>query len=123
MSTDEAGLVQSDLVSYLIFGRASSELATGQTAFLQGAVGSFATTLVSGAVATQLGAALAQGIGLDYLSITQAGDFMLAGGITNSLADTQMRSGNMLVRTPSSCLSFGLCQVRSWTQRFRWSKA
>ena len=93
LSTDEAGLVQSDLISYLIFGRASSELATGQTAFLQGAVGSFATTLVSGAVATQLGAALAQGIGLDYLSITQAGDFMLAGGITNSLADTQIEIG------------------------------
>ena len=93
LSTDEAGLVQSDLISYLIFGRASSELATGQTAFLQGAVGSFATTLVSGAVATQLGAALAQGIGIDYLSITQAGDFMLAGGVTNSLADTQVEIG------------------------------
>ncbi len=92
LSTEEVGLVQSDLVSYLVFGRSSAELATGQTAFLEGAAGSV-VTLVSGAVASQIGAALAQGIGIDYLSITQAGDFAFASGLTSSLANTQVEIG------------------------------
>ena len=92
LSTEEAGLVQSDLVSYLVFGRSSAELATGQTAFLEGAAGSV-VTLVSGAVASQIGAALTQGIGVDYLSITQAGDFAFASGLTGSLANTQVEIG------------------------------
>ncbi|MEE2847513.1 MAG: translocation/assembly module TamB domain-containing protein [Gemmatimonadota bacterium] len=92
LSTEEAGLVQSDLVSYLVFGRSSAELATGQTAFLEGAAGSV-VTLFSGAVASQIGAALAQGIGVDYLSITQAGDFAFATGLTSSLANTQVEIG------------------------------
>ena len=92
LSTEEAGLVQSDLVSYLFFGRSSAELATGQTAFLEGAAGSV-VTLFSGAVASQIGAALAQGIGVDYLSITQAGDFAFATGLTSSLANTQVEIG------------------------------
>ena len=91
LATEEAGVAESDLISYLIFGRSSSELATGQQSFLAGAAGSVAgaatgaiTTLVSGAVASQLGAALSQGIGVDYLSITQAGNIGFASGITNS---------------------------------------
>ena len=91
LATEEAGVAESDLISYLIFGRSSSELATGQQSFLAGAAGSVAgaatgaiTTLVSGAVASQLGAALSQGIGVDYLSITQAGNVGFASGITNS---------------------------------------
>lgn len=95
LSTDEAGLVQSELFSYLIFGRSSSELATGQEAFLQGAVAGAATTLVTGAVATQLGA-LAQRAGVDYLSITQAGDFVLASGLTSQLASTQVEIGQYI---------------------------
>jgi hypothetical protein len=92
LSTEEAGLVQSDLVSYLVFGRSSAELASGQQAFLEGAAGSV-MTLVSGAVVSQIGAALAQGIGVDYLSITQAGDLALASGLTNSLANAQVEIG------------------------------
>ena len=92
LSTEEAGLVQSDLVSYLVFGRSSAELATGQQAFLEGAAGSV-MTLVSGAVVSQIGAALAQGIGVDYLSITQAGDLALASGLANSLANAQVEIG------------------------------
>ena len=92
LASEEAGLVQSDLISYLVFGRSSAELATGQTAFLEGAAGSVLTAL-SGAVASQIGAALAQGIGVDYLSITQAGDFALTSGLTNSLANTQVEIG------------------------------
>ena len=92
LSTEEVGLVQSDLMSYLVFGRSSAELATGQTAFLEGAAGSV-VTLVSGAVASQIGAALTQGIGVDYLSITQSGDFAFASGLTGSLANTQVEIG------------------------------
>jgi autotransporter translocation and assembly factor TamB len=98
LSSDEAGLAQSDLVSYLIFGRSSAELGSGQSAFLAGAgsgfggaARGFVTTLFSGAIASQVGAALAQGFGIDYLSLTQGGD--LATGLGSSLANYQLEIG------------------------------
>jgi translocation and assembly module TamB len=93
LSTDEQGIAESDLVSYLIFGRPSSELATGQSALLQGATEA-GVTLLSGALSTQLGAAVAQRIGVDYLSITQAGDF--SSGLDPALAGTQVEIGQYL---------------------------
>ena len=95
LSSDEAGLVQSDLLSYLLLGRPSSELATGQQAFLNSAVGT-ATNVISGVVAAQLGSALAEGIGLDYLSITQAGDFGFASTSLAGFANTQVEIGQYL---------------------------
>ncbi|MFQ5536790.1 MAG: translocation/assembly module TamB domain-containing protein [Gemmatimonadota bacterium] len=104
LSSDEPGLAESDLVSYLIFGRPSYELATGQAAFLRGAAGSFVSaaatggvTWAAGTVATRLGAAVAQQIGVDYLSISQAGDFtMVSGTLSESFAATQIEVGQYL---------------------------
>jgi autotransporter translocation and assembly factor TamB len=103
LSSDEQGVAQSDLVSYLIFGRPSYELASGQQAFLGvgGAAGSVVgaatgatVTYLSGTLATRLGTALSRQIGLDYLSITQAGDFGVA-NITsgNPLSGAQVEVG------------------------------
>ena len=77
LSTEGAGTSEADLVSYLIFGQRSGELGSSQSAvFSQGtdnaAVSTLATgglTFATGALANQFGAALAQGIGLDYLSV------------------------------------------------------
>lgn len=101
LSSDDQGIAESDLVSYLIFGRPSYELATGQEAWLGGAAGSLVgaatgagVTFVSGTLAARLGAALSQQIGLDYLSITQAGDFgVMSGSLSGSLAGTQVEVG------------------------------
>jgi hypothetical protein len=104
LSSDEQGIAQSDLVSYLIFGRPSYELASGQEAFLRGAAGSVVgaatgagVTYLSGTLATRLGAALSRQIGLDYLSITQAGDFGVASIQSgNPLSGAQVEVGQYL---------------------------
>jgi autotransporter translocation and assembly factor TamB len=71
LSTDEQAVPQSDLVSYLVFGRPAHELSSGQNALVQGATGGAVSYLV-GTAATQLSTAVAQKIGVDYLSISQA---------------------------------------------------
>jgi autotransporter translocation and assembly factor TamB len=71
LSTEEAGLSQSDLISYLVLGQSSGEFgASGIGQGLQTGVG----TLMTGAVVSQLGSALAQELPLlsqlDYLSFS-----------------------------------------------------
>lgn len=96
LATEEQGIAESDLVSYLVFGRPSYELATGQEALLRGAAGS-GVTFVTGTIAARLGAALSQQIGIDYLTITQGGDFGVASGtVGGSLAGTQVEVGQYL---------------------------
>jgi len=102
--TGEQGVAQSDLVSYLIFGRPSYELAGGQDAWGEGAAGAFlgaaggaGVTYVSGTLAARLGSALSREIGLDYLSITQQGDFgLVSGSLAGSLAGTQVEVGQYI---------------------------
>ncbi len=102
LSTTESGVAQSDLISYLVFGRASSEVTT---ALSSGGSGSSGGGLLSGfggqigqlglgSLANSLGA-LAQGTGyFDYLSISQAAESNLAqGGLANSVANTQVEVG------------------------------
>ncbi len=104
LSSEEQGVAQSDLVSYLIFGRPSYELATGQEAWLSGPAGSFVgaageagVSYLSGTLAARLGSVLSQQIGLDYLSISQAGDFgVVSGSLGGSLAGTQIEVGQYL---------------------------
>ena len=103
LSSEEQGVAESDLVSYLIFGRPSYELATGEEAWLGGAAGSFVgaaqgagLTYLTGTLATRLGAALNQQIGLDYLSITQEGDYGLASGTLSDFSGTQVEVGQYL---------------------------
>jgi hypothetical protein len=122
LSSDEASVAESDLVSYLIFGRPSYELATGQGAFLQGAAGSFAgagVSYLSGTLATRLGAALSQQIGIDYLSISQAGDFgVLSGSLAGSLAGTQVEVGQYIGEDIFFVLVFRPLSGQSTGQKF-----
>jgi len=81
LSSDEAGLAEEDLISYLIFGQPSGALGGGSaqtqgriqdvnavSSALQGGV-----TFLGGTLANQLGSAIARELTLDYVSIQQAG--------------------------------------------------
>jgi hypothetical protein len=75
LSSDEAGVAQSDLISYLVFGVPSGRLGLGGA----GAQGSgqdlvfgSGASLAAGALANQVGALLAQNVGLDYLAVSQS---------------------------------------------------
>jgi hypothetical protein len=105
LSSEEQGVAESDLVSYLIFGRPSYELANTQQA-LMGAAAGAGVTFLSGTLATRLGAALSQRIGLDYLSITQAGDFGVASISGNPLAGTQVEVGQYITENVFFILVF-----------------
>ncbi len=88
LSSNETALSQSDLVSYLLFGRPSYALASSQAAIAAGAAGSLVeaglgatASVLSGTVANRLSALLARQWGfLDYFAITQTGDFGVGQG-------------------------------------------
>ena len=72
------GIAESDLVSYLIFGRPSYALASGQNRYVQGAAGSLlgaaggaGLNFTLGTVGSQLSSVVARDFGLDYLAISQ----------------------------------------------------
>jgi len=94
-SAGDPPIAESDLISYLIFGRPSYLLGSGETSVLQGATGA----LVSGAtglLASQLSAVVGQQIGLDFFAITQAqegADMGAETGLTRGLVDTQVEIG------------------------------
>jgi translocation-and-assembly-module (TAM) inner membrane subunit TamB-like protein len=101
LSTDEAGLVESDLVSYLIFGQPSGALGGNQgqvlgqlgrnsavSALVQGSI-----TYVGGALANRFGAAIARGIKLDYLSVQQTGGIGGGGAGSLGFGSTQLEAG------------------------------
>jgi hypothetical protein len=93
LGSDAAAIGQSDLVSYLLFGRPSYELASGEQAALRGAAGSFVGTVFSGTVASRLGTVLAQQWGLDYFAITELGN---VGFDLGSVTQTQVEFGRYL---------------------------
>lgn len=108
-------IAESDLVSYLLFGRPSYTLAQGESQALQGAaerlVG-YAGSIGLGALAQQLGSA-AQEAGVDYFAISQApsADREESNGLGGTAAATQVEAGwylrqnvfvSMLVRPLSS---------------------
>ncbi len=99
-------IAESDLVSYLIFGRPTYALASGQNNLVQGAAGSLlgaaggaTANLALGTMGSQLGSVVARDFGLDYLAISQ-GDYIdpFAGafGWGSTLAATQVEIGQYL---------------------------
>ncbi len=91
-------IAESDLISYLIFGRPSYALASGETSILEGAAGAGVGVGV-GAIATQLGQVVAQQFGVDYFTITQtreAGELGAMGAIGGTFAETQIEVGQYL---------------------------
>lgn len=104
LTTEETGLAEEDLVSYLVFGQPSSALggrSTAQLGRLQGAgalspLAQGAVTFVGGAWANQFGTAFAQELGalsLDYVSVQQGGVQSLGG---NLLGDAQLELGRYI---------------------------
>ena len=96
LTTDsQPPIAESDLLSYLIFGRPSYALASGETSVLQGAAGAGVSVGI-GTLATQLGTVVARQFGVDYFSITQAqegGGLQTASGLGGTFADTQIEVG------------------------------
>ena len=92
LSSDEPGFTEDDLVSYLWFGRPSYALTAGQSQTL----GASVATLGLSGLSNQLGAAVTQELGLDfldYLSITQQdlggfGGSALGGALSTTIVET-----------------------------------
>jgi hypothetical protein len=100
LSSEEAGLAQSDLISYLVFGRPGAELGTGSGTGLGGRFGQDIqgglSTYATGALFSQIGAAVAQGVGIDYLAISQ-GDVFGDGNVARNFLNTaQFELGSYL---------------------------
>lgn len=94
-------IASSELVSYLIFGRPTYELASAEFSLVQGEFGGLVGTaaeagasLAFGALGTQLGSAVAQEFGLDYFAISQAqGSAAFGTGFESALRATQVEVG------------------------------
>ncbi len=99
LSSEESGLAQSDLISYLVFGVSSGQLGlggAGNTGLGQDLVLESGLGLATGALANQVGAMLGQNVGLDYVAVSQAnvlGDQNIA---TNFLSSAQLELGRYL---------------------------
>lgn len=98
-SDSQPPIAESDLISYLIFGRPSYALASGESSVLQGAAGA-GVSLGLGTLASQLGSVVAQQIGVDYFAITQAqgeGRVGVNPGVAGTFADTQIELGQYVL--------------------------
>jgi len=96
LSSDaQPAIAQSDLVSYLLFGRPSYALGSGESAVLQGAAGQIvgaAGSLGLGALANQLGSAVRETGLADYFAVTETPGGAI-GGTQNPWASTQVEAG------------------------------
>jgi hypothetical protein len=99
LSTDaQPPIAESDLISYLLFGRPSYALASAETTTLEGALGA-GVSRVTGSLAAQLGTVVGRQIGFDYFNITQAedmGGLGTAAGLSGTFAHTQIEVGQYL---------------------------
>ena len=109
LSTDEVGTSESDLVSYLIFGQSSAERGNQSELFggdLRNTLSSGGLTYLGGALANQFAAVIAQGIGLDYLSVQVGAGSADANASTIGLVEAGRYLGNdlfvVLVFQPSA---------------------
>jgi len=103
-------LAESDLVSYLIFGRPSYALNQGQSGIATQAADMFTgatTSLAVGLFSSELGTVLAQDVGLDYLAITQGrtggGG---AAGSRDPFSTTQIEIGQYLTESIFAALQW-----------------
>jgi autotransporter translocation and assembly factor TamB len=99
LSSDaDFAIAESDLVSYLIFGRPSYALASGQSRAVLGAAGGAGANFALGTISSQLGSVVANDFGLDFLAITQGDYFDPFGdlGPAGTMATTQVEIGQYL---------------------------
>jgi translocation and assembly module TamB len=94
-SDSQPPIPESDLISYLLFGRPSFALASAQDRLVNEAL----TGAVSYGV-SQLGTTVSQSLGVDYLSISQAEGFGASGAgfaeLTNQFESTQIEMGRYI---------------------------
>jgi hypothetical protein len=109
LSSDEPGVGEADLVSYLLFGRPSYELGVGQQAAL-GSAQSYGVSFVGGYVTGRLGSVLAQQWGLDYFAITDVGNPLEVGAV-GSFKQSQIEFGKYLSQDLFLVLAFQPAQV------------
>ena len=96
-------IAESDLVSYLIFGRPSYALASAQNRYVQGAAGSLlgaaggaGANFALGTISSRIGSVVARDFGLDYLAISQgenADPFGELGFFSGTVATTEVEIG------------------------------
>ncbi len=87
-TTDEPGVAESDILSYLVIGRPSLEFSTQR----QGLAGGVLTT-AAGLGLSQLGAVIGREIGLDYLAISQDQGLLSSTGFGSSFGQTRFEVG------------------------------
>ena len=95
LTSDQTGLTEDDLLSYLYFGRPTYALTSGQTQAM-GTAGLLLGSGVAMGISTfsnRLGSAFAQELGVDYLSITQQelgilGDASIRGTLGTTVVET-----------------------------------
>jgi hypothetical protein len=104
-STESFAIAESDLVSYLIFGRPTYALASGQNKYVQGAAGSLlgaaggaGANFALGTISNQLGSVVARDIGLDFIAISQGenADPFAPSKFTGTVATTQVEIGQYI---------------------------
>jgi hypothetical protein len=101
LTGDEGAIAESDLVSYLVFGVPSYQLATGQAAQVQDASQSLLGTTVGaglsilqGTLASRLSSLVARGWGLDHFAILQPKELGLSSlDVAGTLAATTFEVG------------------------------
>ena len=107
-------IAESDLVSYLIFGRPSFATASAQGAYAREAAGMFAgaaSSLAVGLFSSELGSLLAEDVGLDYLAVTQGqGEDLGMQALQGTVATTQVEIGQYLTEDIFAALHW-----RPWT--------
>jgi TamB, inner membrane protein subunit of TAM complex len=104
LTTEESGLAEEDLVSYLLFGQPSGALGGRSAASLGrvsqsnavSSIGGGIVTYVGGAFANQVGSAIARELTLDYFSVQQSGGTQSLGA--QGRQDTQIELGRYVGR-------------------------
>ena len=99
LSSEEAGLAQSDLISYLVFGVPSGRLAgmgAGGSVSGQNLVVESGLTLATGALANQVGTIVAQNLGLDYFAVSQGAVVTDQNVASSFLSTAQLEVGRYL---------------------------
>ena len=89
---------ESDLISYMLFGRPSYALASGEVSVVEGAAAGLSSALLNLGV-SQLGTTFSRSLGVDYLSVSQAqqaGNLASLGRTAGLFSDTQIEMGRYM---------------------------
>ncbi len=101
-SNAEPPMVEEELISYLVFGRPSHQLGSGENAVVSGVSGA-ASSMALGMMANELGTALGSSIDMfDYFSISapqEAAQYGQGEATRSSIASTQVEFGQYLSET------------------------